>query len=1257
MKPIDIITKQMHTINDDNLTVLREARDLWGGMFDSKKKEIIAKMKSLGIQETHFIVNKDYTVDTTKDVMIITKKFETCPVEFNVAHGNFIWHYASLTSMKNLPKIVKGNFVISNNKIKSMQDSPTTIVVGQFNCTGNPLKNLKGGPLKTGDYIAMMCGLESLEGSPDEVSGNFLVGSNNLTSLEHSPNVVKGLYDCSNNKLKSLDGITEGLNRIKSDGNLVDLKLIPKSEKSEKKEDNQLHLDFNKWKIKDKVVYHKPGSIFDEIKGMIRDVEDPTAKTPETRYQVWFKKNDNPSIEKDFSILHIKGEHLRKWEEDFEINDQVIYRNSKSKYNGYKGEIVTIETMGEEKSYKVKFDFEYNPGLVNIVSDKNKTAGNIRVKDIKGENLEKINWKDSPFADIIVSDDEKIRVEKDPKNNFIVGEKAYFAGRTVILLNLKTPLIWNVEYEFPSKDEDEIFAVHCDNLTKIKKQDEPVWKILDPIVYLDPNGPYDKCKGLISYVSGNGGVIDIDILDKKGNRVELTNVDHKKLEKDITPKSDKKKKKFKAGDNIIYLSTSENDKNKRLHLCKGKIFCSNVAISPDGRKGTYDVRIIDRDGREETVFWVGPENLKSQEDKFAKGDKIIYNKKDDEYDGKIGTVVDVDKDKYILSLNIDKDLVTISAVDSDNLTKYIKPFEARVHINDEVIYTREDSKYFGCNGIVTSYDVSADKFSVEIKSKDNRVIKIQTKDENLELIPPKKEFKKGDKIRYINSESPHDGLIGQVEEKKANGQYSIKLKNSRGDKIYLTTSADFLILLEESSDVESGEIKYGDYVKYTFPGSKHDGRIGIFQGTREKDGAWIVQFDDDISYLKLYVDPGTLHLTNERPSKKPIATTTHTPPATTTRKKKKKEKPIPRKPVLVYNRRNVAKRAYRPPTTGATETIEDLEPIEFRIGDKIKVTKEGEYKGQIGEITSTWKEHDGTKKYSIRLSTMPYYRYVVGGCSEDEMELVDGDENSSELEDDVKVGDKVIINNSQFVVSGSEGVIERLPISTDIPANRRYEISVSNLSIWLTRDQFKKKKDEKEKIEFSRGDSVKIKNTDIKGKILGKWVVKGVTKYSVKKPNGLVVFGDKPGLVGGLKAEELEKIDDSELEDKKEKEGEFFPGDRVRIKEDGNVGTILDKWPYSGKLRYSVKMPEGGPVIFSTKSRSELSPTGFSADELEKLPYDIEVGDIFVSKSNNNMKLQIMEKHDNDRYLVKYLSDNTENEISGSTIYKWWRKK
>jgi hypothetical protein len=967
---------------------MKPISDIVGGMFDAKKKEIVAKMKSLGILESHFIVNKNYTVDITKEVNIITKKFETCPVEINVAHSNFIWHYASLTNMKNLPKIVKGNFSIANNKITSMEGSPTTIVLGQFNCTGNPLKNLKGGPLKTGDYIAMMCGLESLEGSPEEVNGNFLIGSNNLTSLEHSPNVVRGLYDCSNNKLESLDGITSNINRIKVDGNLKPLKLGDKNKKDE--EEGQLHIDFENWKVKDKVIYNKPDNKkYHESKGVIDGIVD-------NKYRVILSENDNPSLQKD-SVIFVKGKYLRRWESNFNSDEQVIYRNSKSKYNGYKGEVIN-RIVGEEELYRVSFEFEYNPGLVNIVSDKNKTGVNIILKDVKPENLERINWKENPFTDTVRTEDQNIRIEKDPKNNFTVGEKAYFAGRTVVLLNLKNPLIWNVEYEFPSNDEDEIFPVHCDNLKKMQKQDEPIWKYGDSITYLDPGGQYDECKGKISYVSGNGGVIDIEITDKKGKEIKLTNVDHKKLEKNISPKS---KRKFKTGDHVVYISTSDTDKNKRLHLCKGKISCANISVSPDNRKGTYDVRVIDRNGKEETIFWIGSENLRLQEDKFVKGDKIVYNKKNDEYDGKIGTVVDVDKGKYIISLNIDKFLVTISAVDVDELTKYVKPVEARVHINDEVIYTKEDSKYFGCKGIIQSYDIGTEKFSVELKTKDG-LKKIQTKDENLELVPPKREFKKGDKIRYTNSESPHDGLIGDVKDKTPTGMYNIELKNLRGDKILITTNSDFLILLEEAADIESGEIKYGDYVKYILPEghdgypSKNSGRIGIFQGTREKDGAWIVQFDDEISYLRLYVDPGTLHLTNERPKKKPI--TSYSPPVTITRKKKKKEKPEPPKPILVYNRRNVARKAYKPPTTGITETfIEEPEPVEFYIGDKVKIIK-GENAGEYGEIISYWIDMYRKKRFSVRLDVKDNYghftgfRYAKNGCTEDEMEKIDDDD-------------------------------------------------------------------------------------------------------------------------------------------------------------------------------------------------------------------------------------------------------------------------
>ena len=97
-------------------------------------------------------------------------------------------------------------------RLESLEGCPTE-VGGDFVIKDAGLKSLKGGPKKVaGDYVVSYNPeLTSLEGAPTEVLGNFVVNDNGLTSLEFSPEKVGKIYNCSNNNLTSLEGCTEQL--------------------------------------------------------------------------------------------------------------------------------------------------------------------------------------------------------------------------------------------------------------------------------------------------------------------------------------------------------------------------------------------------------------------------------------------------------------------------------------------------------------------------------------------------------------------------------------------------------------------------------------------------------------------------------------------------------------------------------------------------------------------------------------------------------------------------------------------------------------------------------------------------------------------------------------------------------------------------------------------------------------------------------------------------------------------------------------
>ena len=128
-------------------------------------------------------------------------------------------HINSL-SLKEIPEIlngvhVKGNFNVSYNVLKSLNNSPVK-VDGEFRCNNNKnLKSLVGAPKEVKSLIANNCSLRDLNGIPNFNApvintGNIDLSSNQLTSLVGLPTKVFGKLSIYNNPgLKTLNGCSE----------------------------------------------------------------------------------------------------------------------------------------------------------------------------------------------------------------------------------------------------------------------------------------------------------------------------------------------------------------------------------------------------------------------------------------------------------------------------------------------------------------------------------------------------------------------------------------------------------------------------------------------------------------------------------------------------------------------------------------------------------------------------------------------------------------------------------------------------------------------------------------------------------------------------------------------------------------------------------------------------------------------------------------------------------------------------------------
>jgi hypothetical protein len=108
---------------------------------------------------------------------------------------------------------VRGNFTIDNCDLNSLEGCPHT-VDGEFFCGDNHLTDFKGGPSRVGYFSAVNNPLTSLKGAPAHVEGDFRCNYNRrpLTSFEGAPAFVGGSFWCRRStdiNLDSLKGVPD----------------------------------------------------------------------------------------------------------------------------------------------------------------------------------------------------------------------------------------------------------------------------------------------------------------------------------------------------------------------------------------------------------------------------------------------------------------------------------------------------------------------------------------------------------------------------------------------------------------------------------------------------------------------------------------------------------------------------------------------------------------------------------------------------------------------------------------------------------------------------------------------------------------------------------------------------------------------------------------------------------------------------------------------------------------------------------------
>ena len=119
-----------------------------------------------------------------------------------------------------------GDFKLSLEYLTSLEGSPQE-VGGDFNCERcRSFKSLKGGPQKVGgDYLCMETSLESLEGAPKIISGDFWCSRTQVKSLEGGPQEVGGDFLCYG--CRSLESLKGAPKKVGGDFKITLLSFVP----------------------------------------------------------------------------------------------------------------------------------------------------------------------------------------------------------------------------------------------------------------------------------------------------------------------------------------------------------------------------------------------------------------------------------------------------------------------------------------------------------------------------------------------------------------------------------------------------------------------------------------------------------------------------------------------------------------------------------------------------------------------------------------------------------------------------------------------------------------------------------------------------------------------------------------------------------------------------------------------------------------------------------------------------------------------
>lgn len=133
------------------------------------------------------------TVNTTVNFDDHANIEKRLPFNFRYVDGAF-WcvNNVSLETLEGCPRRINGDFGWSHTKITSLKGAPDYVQGGFYVDHNKELATLEGAPEEVGRiFNCRSCNLSSLKGAPKIVGGKFVCYGNPLVSLEGCPEVIK----------------------------------------------------------------------------------------------------------------------------------------------------------------------------------------------------------------------------------------------------------------------------------------------------------------------------------------------------------------------------------------------------------------------------------------------------------------------------------------------------------------------------------------------------------------------------------------------------------------------------------------------------------------------------------------------------------------------------------------------------------------------------------------------------------------------------------------------------------------------------------------------------------------------------------------------------------------------------------------------------------------------------------------------------------------------------------------------------------